>query len=100
MKLATNSSDGNAQAEVVRINVNKIEGRFHHLFWDHIALGHYTGTGDCTAALLLAWIHKTNENISTSLLNTLSTIQSILQLTQQIQHHHVFQQQCPCLMIF
>jgi hypothetical protein len=51
--------------------------------------GHYTGTGDCTAALLLAWIHKTQENISTALLNTLSSIQSILLLTQQIQQHHV-----------
>mmetsp|Transcript_6627 Transcript_6627/g.6934 ORF Transcript_6627/g.6934 Transcript_6627/m.6934 type:complete len:344 (+) Transcript_6627:34-1065(+) len=50
--------------------------------------GHYTGTGDCTAALLLAWIHLTQANIQESLLKTISSLQAILKLTQERQHYY------------
>mmetsp|Transcript_252 Transcript_252/g.456 ORF Transcript_252/g.456 Transcript_252/m.456 type:complete len:336 (+) Transcript_252:73-1080(+) len=65
------TSDG-SEVEVVRVVVNKKEG-------------HYTGTGDCTAALMLAWIHLTVENLSLSLRNTVSTVQGMLEVTRKRQ---------------
>jgi pyridoxal/pyridoxine/pyridoxamine kinase len=77
------------ECEVVRVIVNKMEGVILEFIFLTFALGHYTGTGDCTAALLLAWTHLTNQDISQSLVNTLTTLQSLLKLTQQIQQTHV-----------
>ena len=45
--------------------------------------GKYTGTGDCTTVLMLAWMHRTNQNTSTSLLHSISTVQGILTKTRQ-----------------
>lgn len=53
-----------------RVIVNKMDGK-------------YTGTGDCTTVLMLAWMHRTNQNTSTSLLNSISTVQGILTKTRQ-----------------
>lgn len=55
---------------ISRVIVNKMDGK-------------YTGTGDCTTVLMLAWMHRTNQNTSTSLLNSISTVQGILTKTRQ-----------------
>ena len=52
--------------------------------------GYYTGTGDCTAALMLAWIHLTSENIVTALTNTMATIQALYTLLLNIAYYHGF----------
>lgn len=41
----------------------------------------FTGTGDLFAALLLAWMHKTNENLIISLENTVASLQAVLKRT-------------------
>ena len=41
----------------------------------------FVGTGDLTAALLLAWLHKTNRDLPLSLCKTMSTVQSVLKRT-------------------
>lgn len=41
----------------------------------------FLGTGDLFAALFLAWMHKTNEDIETSLENTVATLQAVLKRT-------------------
>lgn len=41
----------------------------------------FTGTGDLTAALLLAWLHKTDGDIEQSLAKTMSSVQSVLMRT-------------------
>ena len=55
---------------VSRVIVDKLEGK-------------YTGTGDCTTALMLAWMHKTGQDPSTSLLHSISSVQGILTKTRQ-----------------
>jgi pyridoxine kinase len=55
---------------ISRVIVNKMDGK-------------YTGTGDCTTVLMLAWMHRTNQNTSASLLNSISTVQGILSKTRQ-----------------
>lgn len=47
---------------------------------------HFTGTGDCTAALLLAWTHNLREDsLGTALRNSLATVQSIIALVSRKQ---------------
>lgn len=41
----------------------------------------FTGTGDLFAALLLAWMHHSSNDLKTSVENTLDTMQAILQRT-------------------
>ncbi|CAH1369576.1 hypothetical protein MTP99_010999 [Tenebrio molitor] len=41
----------------------------------------FTGTGDLFAALLLAWMHKTNNQLKESLERTVSTLQAVLKRT-------------------
>lgn len=41
----------------------------------------FTGTGDLFAALLLAWMHKTDNDLKWSLENTVSTLQAVLKRT-------------------
>ena len=55
---------------VSRVIVDKMAGKF-------------TGTGDCTTALMLAWMHKTNQDSSASLLHSISTVQGILAITRE-----------------
>jgi pyridoxine kinase len=55
---------------ISRVIVNKMPGK-------------YTGTGDCTTVLMLAWMHRTNQNTSRSLLNSISTVQGILTKTRE-----------------
>lgn len=55
---------------ISRVVVNKMAGK-------------YTGTGDCTTVLMLAWMHLTGQDTATSLLNSISTVQGILQTTRQ-----------------
>lgn len=55
---------------ISRVIVNKMDGK-------------YTGTGDCTTVLMLAWMHRTNEDTSSSLLNSISTVQGILSKTRE-----------------
>lgn len=47
---------------------------------------HFTGTGDCTAALLLAWTHLlTEDGLGDALINSMATIQSIIKLVAKKQ---------------
>lgn len=41
----------------------------------------FTGTGDLFAALFLAWMHKTDNNLTKSLENTIGTLQAVLKKT-------------------
>ncbi|CAH1391227.1 unnamed protein product [Nezara viridula] len=41
----------------------------------------FTGTGDLFAALLLAWMHKTDNDLIQSLENTIGTLQAVLKKT-------------------
>ncbi|KAL3282786.1 hypothetical protein HHI36_005953 [Cryptolaemus montrouzieri] len=41
----------------------------------------FVGTGDMFAALILAWMHKTKDNLKISLENTIATLQAILERT-------------------
>lgn len=41
----------------------------------------FTGTGDLTAALLLAWLHRTNKDLPLALSNTMSAVQAVLKRT-------------------
>ncbi|KAG9509864.1 Pyridoxal kinase, partial [Fragariocoptes setiger] len=43
--------------------------------------GNFVGTGDLFAALLTAWLHKSNNDIRTALRKTVSTVQIIIQRT-------------------
>ena len=44
----------------------------------------FTGTGDLTAALLLAWLHKTDWDLQQSLSNALSSVQAVLSRTMRL----------------
>jgi pyridoxine kinase len=60
--------DGACEMELHRVVVDKQQA-------------HFTGTGDCTAALLLAWTHLLTEGgLGAALINSISTIQSIIKL--------------------
>jgi pyridoxine kinase len=43
--------------------------------------GYYSGTGDLTSALILAWLQKT-QSLETALLRTIFTVQAVLRRTQ------------------
>jgi pyridoxine kinase len=42
---------------------------------------HFTGTGDLTSALLLAWLHKSDKDLQTSLCKAMSSIKAVLNRT-------------------
>lgn len=42
---------------------------------------HFTGTGDLFASLLLAWMTKSNNDIKTSIENTIASMQAVLKRT-------------------
>ena len=45
-------------------------------------IGHlFTGTGDLLAALLLAWMHRTNGNLPTAMEKSIATLQQVLRRT-------------------
>ena len=41
----------------------------------------FVGTGDLFAALLLAWMHKTDKDLVKSVENTIATLQAVLKRT-------------------
>lgn len=43
----------------------------------------FTGTGDLTAALLLAWLHRTNRDLPLALSKTMSAVQAVLKRTMK-----------------
>ncbi|EFA00408.1 pyridoxal kinase [Tribolium castaneum] len=66
--LALASKRQGNSCEKVTIRVPKLSGSF-------------TGTGDLFAALFLAWMHKTGNNLKESLEKTVSTLQAVLKRT-------------------
>jgi pyridoxine kinase len=61
-------ADGGAQR--YEVNMPKLDGRF-------------TGTGDLSAALLLAWLHHTNNDVKQAVEKTMSTLKAVLERTIQ-----------------
>lgn len=55
----------------------------------------FTGTGDLFAALLLAWMHHTNNNLKKAVENTLSTMQAILHRTLDMARSRAGADSCP-----
>lgn len=45
--------------------------------------GSFTGTGDLFAALFLAWMHKSNNDLKQSLEKTIASLQAVLKRTLQ-----------------
>jgi len=67
--------------------VNKKDGKTteDHSWWieSPILQGDYTGTGDLTAALLLAWTAKDPDNLGNVLEKVVSTMYTVIQTTQK-----------------
>jgi len=51
----------------------------------------FTGTGDLFAALLLAWMHRSNGNLSSSMEKSIGTLQNVLQRTASYAENEVAQ---------
>lgn len=51
--------------------------------------GSFTGTGDLFAALFLAWMHKSNNDLKDSLEKTIATLQAVLKRTLQYSNGNV-----------
>lgn len=46
--------------------------------------GHYVGTGDVFASLLIIWLNNTNGNSKLSVCNVVASLQALLKRTQKI----------------
>lgn len=58
----------NGSKNRIRVQIPKIDGRF-------------VGTGDLTAALLMAWLYRTNNDLATSCAKTMSSLKCVLDRT-------------------
>lgn len=50
----------------------------------------FVGTGDLFAALMLAWMHRTNNDLKTSIENTIATLQKVLARTMTYAAGNIF----------
>jgi len=71
-------SGENGSMEVWKIDIPRISHSF-------------TGTGDLFAALLLAWMHRSNGNLSSSMEKSIGTLQNVLQRTASYAENEVAQ---------